>query len=156
MIDIGTVWTIGLAILVLILGILAIHIIRSVVRRLCRNLNVGVTSLIDMCVKVVLYIVMLTMVLDRVGVNSSSIIAFVGGMGIVAGFGLSNQLTNIGAGVLILTLQPFVLGDVVEISGTKGKTEEIGLLMTKIRVSDSLAMIPNAIVMSNKLFNFDR
>jgi len=75
-------------------------------------------------------------------------------IGIIVGFASQRTLGNFVAGLLIAISQPLRLGDKVQVKGTWGVVEEIGLTYTFIRTSDgSRFVIPNESLASEPILN---
>jgi small-conductance mechanosensitive channel len=75
-------------------------------------------------------------------------------IGIVVGFASQRTLGNFVAGLLIALSQPLRLGDKVQVKGTWGVVEEIGLTYTFIRTPDgSRLVIPNENLASDSIVN---
>ena len=75
-------------------------------------------------------------------------------IGLVIGFASQRTIGNVVAGVLIAISQPLRLGDEVEIQGTKGVVEEIGLTYTWIRTRDNdRLVVPNERLASESIRN---
>ena len=75
-------------------------------------------------------------------------------IGIIVGFASQRTLGNFVAGLLIAISQPLRLGDKVQVKGTWGIVEEIGLTYTFIRTSDgSRFVIPNESLASEPILN---
>src|SRR6476619_5979021 len=75
-------------------------------------------------------------------------------IGIVVGFASQRTLGNFVAGLLIAFTQPVRLGDDVEIEGTRGVVEEIGLIYTFVRTeNDDRLVIPNEKLGSDTIRN---
>ena len=102
-------------------------------------------------------IITLLAVLDRFGVETTSIVALLGAAGLAIGLALQGALANVAAGVMILGLRPFKLGDAVDIAGTSGVVEEIGLFITRLKTFDGLAVfLPNSRIWGSEIKNFVR
>jgi small-conductance mechanosensitive channel len=75
-------------------------------------------------------------------------------IGLVIGFASQRTIGNVVAGVLIAASQPLRLGDEVEVEGTRGVVEEIGLTYTWIRTRDNdRLVVPNEKIASDSLRN---
>src|SRR5436190_5661225 len=75
-------------------------------------------------------------------------------VGIVVGFASQRTLGNFVAGLLIAFTQPVRLGDEVELDGTRGIVEEIGLIYTFVRTeNDDRLVIPNEKLASDTIRN---
>ncbi len=74
--------------------------------------------------------------LGNFGVETTSIIAVLGAAGLAIGLALQGTLSNVAAGLMILFLRPFKIGDWVEAAGVSGSVREIGLFTTTIDTFD--------------------
>jgi small-conductance mechanosensitive channel len=75
-------------------------------------------------------------------------------IGLVVGFAAQRTLGNFIAGLLIAFTQPLRIGDLVEVDGTSGVVEEIGLTYTFIRTRDDVRLvIPNEKLASDTIKN---
>src|SRR5438445_2683289 len=75
-------------------------------------------------------------------------------IGLVIGFASQRTIGNVVAGVLIAVSQPLRLGDEVEVEGTQGVVEEIGLTYTWIRTRDNdRLVVPNEKLASESIRN---
>jgi small conductance mechanosensitive channel len=96
-------------------------------------------------------------VLQRFGVETTSLVAVLGAAGLAIGLALQGTLANVAAGVMLLLLRPFRVGDGIQAAGQTGTVREIGLFTT-ILISDDLAYvsIPNAQIFSGVITNNSR
>jgi small-conductance mechanosensitive channel len=75
-------------------------------------------------------------------------------VGLVIGFASQRTIGNIVAGILIAFSQPLRLGDEVEVQGTRGVVEEIGLTYTWIRTRENdRLVVPNERLASETIRN---
>ena len=110
--------------------------------------------------RVVRFVVMgLAMIaaLARLGVQTASITALVGAAGLAIGLALQGTLSNVAAGIMLMVLRPFKVGQGVEIAGTGGTVTDIGLFSTRITTWDGVVVyIPNGTVWGGKIMNFSQ
>ena len=71
-------------------------------------------------------------VLQRLGVQTTSIIAVLGAASLAVGLALQGTLSNVAAGVMLLILRPYRVGDVIDIGGNVGKVQRLDLFMTQL------------------------
>lgn len=103
------------------------------------------------------YIIAGLFILDIFGVNTASLIALMGAAGLAIGLALKNTLSNIAAGIMLLILRPFKVGDFVDASGTVGSVSEINLFTTIFKTNDGLYIAsPNGKVWGGNIKNFTR
>ncbi len=94
------------------------------------------------------------LVIPQVRAVAGGILASGAVVGIVVGFASRSTLGNFVAGILIAVTQPVRLGDRVEIGGTAGTVEEIGLTYTFVRTDDNARLvIPNETLASDTIRN---
>lgn len=102
-------------------------------------------------------VITLIAVLGRFGVQTTSIVALLGAAGLAIGLALQGALSNVAAGVMILGLRPFRLGDAVDIGGTAGVVEEIGLFSTRLKTFDGVVVHqPNSNIWGAEIRNFSQ
>ncbi|NBC26409.1 MAG: mechanosensitive ion channel [Bacteroidetes bacterium] len=107
--------------------------------------------------KVIILIITLLAVLGQFGVQTASIIAILGAAGLAVGLALQGTLSNVAAGMMLLILRPFKVGDAVDIAGTVGVVDEIGLFTTDMHTFDNIGVtMPNSIVWGQEIQNLSR
>ena len=108
-------------------------------------------------VKTLLGIVLALVVLDSLGVQVTSFIALLSVAGLAVSLALQNTLSNIAGGIMILTTQPYGIGDYVSIGGTEGTVDLIRLSSTKlVTIDNKQVTIPNSTVAAATVTNFNR
>ena len=102
-------------------------------------------------------IITLIAVLNQFGVQTASIIAVLGAAGLAVGLALQGTLSNVAAGVMLLFLRPFKVGDFVEAGGASGTVKEVGLLNTELATADNVyIVVPNSAIFSRDISNYSR
>lgn len=76
------------------------------------------------------------MILGAININVAPIIASAGIVGLAIGFGAQSLVSDFLAGLLMLMEDQYGVGDWIDISGTAGTVEEVGLRVTKLRDLD--------------------
>lgn len=147
-----------LALLVFYIGHRMISWVRTLVKRSMERANsdVGVRQFADSALKVGLHILLLVVIANMVGIESTSIAALVASGGVAIGLALQGSLSNLAGGILILILKPFVVGDyIIEDSGkNEGTVKEIQIFYTKLATVDNKTIvIPNGTLANNSLTN---
>ena len=93
--------------------------------------------------------------LNRVGVQTTSLVALLASAGLAIGLALQGSLSSFASGVMILFFRPFMLGDLVQLSGLVGTVEDIGLFQTSLAAADGERIIlPNSSITNNPIINF--
>lgn len=108
-------------------------------------------------VRYAILILVTIMVLGQFGVQTASIIAAIGAIGLAIGLALQGTLQNIAAGIMLLALRPFRIGEYVEVGPIAGTIEEIGLFATRLRSADGVYVLaPNSTLWNQPVRNFTR
>lgn len=146
------------AILILIVGwIVANWIQKRIVRagRKSEKLDETLTTIFGKTAKVIIMVVVVIAVLQQFGVQTASLLAVVGAAGLAIGLAWQGTLSDIAAGIMILILRPFKIGDAVEVAGTSGVIDEIGLVLTRMHTFDNVAIyMPNSDIWGSKIMNY--
>lgn len=96
-------------------------------------------------------------VLAQFGVQTASIIAALGAAGLAIGLALQGTLQNIAAGIMLLVLRPFRVGEYIDTGAISGTIVEIGLFATELRTPDGLyRLAPNSTLWNVPITNFSR
>lgn len=78
-----------------------------------------------------------------------------GAFGVGIGFGLQNIVNNFVSGLIVLFERPVKIGDYVQVGGSTGSVQQIGIRATIIRADDgSEVIIPNANLIANPVINW--
>ncbi|MGX8797315.1 mechanosensitive ion channel family protein [Fusibacter sp. JL298sf-3] len=89
------------------------------------------------------------------GVPMATFITLIGTAGVAIGLALQGSLSNLAAGVLIIALRPFKVGDFIDGGGHSGTITDIGLFYTRMTTVDNRAIIlPNADLSSSSIVNY--
>ena len=93
-------------------------------------------------------------ILDSLGYDVTAVIASLGVAGVAVAFASRKTMADVFGGAHILTAKPFLVGDIVDIDGTTGTVEEIGIRTTRIRDFDGrLITVPNSQVANTEVRN---
>ena len=104
-----------------------------------------------------LLILVFITVLGQFGVQTASIIATLGAAGLAIGLALQGTLQNIAAGIMLLVLRPFRVGEYIETTSVKGFIRDIGLFATEMKTADGLyLMAPNSTLWNTPIINHSR
>lgn len=102
-----------------------------------------------------LFLVVLIAALGQLGIETASFIAVLGAAGLAVGLALQGSLSNFAAGVLIIMLRPFRVGEVVDIAGEIGTVQNIKIFTTELRTGDNkCVIIPNSRVLASNIINY--
>lgn len=155
-------WLPGLvsAIAVLCIGYLAaVWAARGANRLLGRagRLEPTLVPVITATVRYTIMIVISVAALSQLGVQTTSLLAALGAAGLAIGLALQGTLQNIAAGIMILWLRPFRIGEYVDNGSIAGTVREVGLFATTIDTYDGIfRFVPNADLWNAPITNFSR
>ena len=146
------------AIVILVIGWMvagwAAKVTRAAAER-TRWMDATLKPLTASVVRYFLLIVTIVAVLNQFGVETTSVIAVLGAAGLAIGLALQGTLSNVAAGVMILMLRPFKVGDFVEAGGKAGTIKEVGLFGTELATGDNVFIsVPNSAIIGGAITNF--
>ena len=122
----------------------------------CRK---NVINFLDTCLKWVMYVVLVLALLTNFGIDATSIVAFIGSLGLTIGLALQGSLSNLAGGVILLIMRPFEAGDYIKVcsNGIIGTVVEVQIFYTRIRTDENfLALIPNGTLANNDIINYSK
>ncbi len=130
--------------------------VRSGLRRIPR-FDATLRPLAGSVVRYAIVIFTVIAVLQRFGVETTSLIAILGAAGLAIGLALQGTLSNVAAGVMLIFLRPFRRGEKIEADKCVGVVRELGLFRTIIATEDGVFIsIPNAAIFSGTIINYHR
>jgi len=96
-------------------------------------------------VRYFIVIIGLVSVLNQLGVRATSVIAVLGAASLAIGLALQGALANVAAGVMLLILRPYRVGDDVKINNKEGVVTGLDLFSTRLADPDNLVVfVPNS------------
>ncbi len=144
------------AILILIIGRIVAGITRRIVRRVLERARTE-PSIVSFAASLIYLLIMIFTVLAalaKFGIQTASFVAILGAASFAIGFALQGSLANFAAGVLILILRPYKIGDIIETAGVLGTVQAIHLFNTEISTLDNIKVIvPNGQIYGNVIHN---
>lgn len=145
---------------VLVIGLMIAGLVsRGVAKALSKadRLDRSVSNLMASLVKYALWIVVGVTVLTQFGVETTSIIAALGGVALAIGLALQGTLSNVASGVMILVQKPFRVGEAINVGSITAVVQNIGLFTTELKQFDGLfVMIPNNELWNKPIINYHR
>ncbi len=148
-----------IAALILIATVVAAKWVSGVVRRGLSRVrgfrnDPTVLSFATQVARVIVYVIGFIAVLQRLGVQTTSIIAVLGAASLAVGLALQGTLSNVAAGVVLLVLRPYRVGDVIDIGGVSGTVQRLDLFVTQMSNADNhKIVVPNGKVLGDVIIN---
>ena len=138
------------ALIIWVIGRKLIHVAaRFVVRSLRYPFDQTVAAYIGTAVSVMLTIGLILALLGFFGIETTSFAALLAGVGLAIGAAWSGLLANLAAGIFLLILRPFKVGDFISGAGVLGTVDDIGLFVTSVTTLDNV----KTFIGNNKLFS---
>ncbi len=147
------------AIAIIVVGMIVARIISNAVNRVmrARHIDATVADFLSALVRYGVIAFTLIAALGRVGVQTASVIAVLGAAGLAIGLALQGSLSNLAAGVLLVTFRPFRSGEYVDLGGVAGTVLQVQIFSTTLRSADGrMVVIPNGKIIANNIINFSR
>ena len=145
------------AVLMLVLGLLAIRVILRLVKQSLSKtkLERAAVSLVRSLLKVVLYVLLGMMVASKLGIDVTGVVALASVASLALSLALQDSLSNVIGGFLLLSNHPFHSGDYVEVAGQAGTVQTIDITYTKLTTPDNKVIsIPNSAVVASQIVNY--
>ena len=121
------------------------------------KMDKSISSFLMSAFSILYYVALTYTLIGFLGIDVSSISAFLGAAGIVLGFAFKETLGNICGGLIILTFKPFRVGHMIEYKNYIGEVKSIELFYTRIKTpQNELVIIPNGMITSNELRNMTK
>jgi small conductance mechanosensitive channel len=137
---------IGSGVLILLVGWMIAGWAGSAVRKASERTGRVSPTLIPLFAKLTrlaLLLVVIVAALDKIGVETSGLFAALGAAGLAVGLALKDTVADVAAGVVLLVLRPFDVGEAVDIGGTGGTVMAIDILQTKLTSFDGVPIVLN-------------
>ncbi|AJZ91135.1 small-conductance mechanosensitive channel MscS [Cedecea neteri] len=147
------------AVAILIAGMIVARLVSGAVNRLmlARSIDSTVADFLSALVRYGIIAFTLIAALSRVGVQTASVIAVLGAAGLAVGLALQGSLSNLAAGVLLVTFRPFRTGEYVDLGGIAGTVLNVQIFSTTLRTVDGkIVVVPNGKIIAGNIINFSR
>jgi small conductance mechanosensitive channel len=144
-------WKLAGAIAVWIVGGWVIRLLRTAIERtlLAQKVDPTLAGYIEAGANVLLKLLLFIAVLSVLGIETTSFAALLAALGLAIGAAWGGLLANFAAGLFLMVLRPFKVGDMITAGGVTGDVREIGLLVTAVDTVDNIRVY----VGNNKLFS---
>jgi len=147
------------AIAIIIVGMIIARVVSNGVNRLlvARHIDATVADFLSALVRYGIIAFTIIAALGRVGVQTASVIAVLGAAGLAVGLALQGSLSNLAAGVLLVTFRPFRTGEFVDLGGVMGTVQNVQIFSTTLKTADGkIVVVPNGKIIAGNIVNFSR
>jgi small conductance mechanosensitive channel len=143
------------ALLIFLIGKwLAKRVARWIERMMERRMESTVARFVADILNVLLFVFVIIATLSQLGVRTTSLVAILGAASLAVGLSLKDSLANFAAGVLLISLRPFRVGDYVETNSVQGTVKEIKIFATTLISPDNkIVVVPNNSIINAAIVN---
>jgi small conductance mechanosensitive channel len=142
------VWIVGRRLITL-----AVRMTMAAIRR--PSIDETIVTYTGSALSILLDVILVVAILGFFGVETTTFAALLAGIGIAIGTAWGGILGNLAAGVFLVGLRPFRVGEFVTAGGVTGTVTEIGLLATVINTPDNIrTIIGNSKILGDTIQNF--
>lgn len=148
---------IAMALLIFFIGRLVVSMLVNLCSRLMLRTGMDEMLVRFLCsiLRSVLLLFVIIAALSQLEVDTTSLVALLGAAGLAIGLSLQSSLGNFASGVMLIVFRPFAKGDFVEVAGTSGSVDEIGIFTTTLTTGDNKEVIvPNGAIYSSTITNY--
>lgn len=138
-------------------GRLVITAIRRVVLNTLesRRLDPTLIRYISQIVGVALRLVLFVLILGVFGIETTTLAGLLTATGVAIGMAWSGLLSHFAAGVFLMALRPFKVGDEITAGGVTGHVQEIGLFVTTIHTEANICTyVGNGKILGDSIHNY--
>ncbi len=120
-----------------------------------RKIDTTLVKYAEAAASVGLRILLVIIIFSLLGIETTSFAALLAAAGIAIGAAWAGLLAHFAAGVFLVILRPFKVGDAVTVGGVSGTVMEIGLFSTVIDTADNVRVyVGNNAVYSSNIQNY--
>ncbi len=119
------------------------------------GLDPDIVSFLGSLINIALKMLVVLIAASLIGIEVTALVGILAAVGFAVGMALQGNLSNFAAGISIMILRPYRVGDWVEVSEKFGKVENIQIFYTTIVTPGHKTLIvPNGQIMENVITNF--
>ncbi len=146
-----------LALLILAIGYFVTKLVPRPIGAMLKRTNIDPVAVkyIQRVIKVSLWVLIIVMALDKLGVPVTSLLTVLAAVGAAVALAIRDNLANLASGVVLLFTKPFKAGDYVEIGDLGGTVTEIELMQTYLDTPGNMRIaVPNTKMMTETMVNY--
>lgn len=159
LVDDATTWLVRIGSAAAILGggiWLAFFLSRLVRREATKHPRIDATlaGFFALLLRYAILAFVLIAVLQKFGVQTTSLVAVLGAGALAIGLALQGTLGNVASGIMLALLRPYKIGEFVEVNGKEGRVANLDLFFTELATNDGRRVfVPNGQVVTNPIVN---
>lgn len=151
------VFRIVAAIVIFFVGRIVANFISALVKKLMLKAKMDVTlaGFVQHLSFMGIMVFVIIAALNKLGVETTSMVAVIGAAGLAVGLALQGSLANFAAGVMLVIFKPFSVGDFINAAGEMGTVREIQIFNTVLAHPDNRRIVvPNSHITGGSITNF--
>lgn len=145
------------AVVLLIVGRWIAMWIRRMIRRASERADVDPTlsGFLSVAAYWLVLIFVIVAALGIFGIPTASFVAVLGAAGLAIGLAFQGTFSNFASGVMLLLFRPVSVGDYLEVGGTSGTVQSIGIFSTTMNTPDNVrTIVPNSQIFGETIKNY--
>ena len=153
-----TVYDLLISSIIILITIVLLKLVNAFFKRLEKNdkIDIGVAASINKVISYITWVIIISLLLQTIGVNITVLIAGSAALFVGLGFGLQNLFNDFASGLILLFERSLKVGDVVELQdGTVGEVSSVNLRISEIINRDNITiLVPNSKLVNDNVINW--
>ena len=149
-----------LALVIILIALFVGRLTRKIINRAVEkvpSLDQSVGKIFYSIARTFIWLFAVLIILDLFGFNTASLLTVLGAAGLAVGLAMKDSLSNIAAGLMLLLLRPYKVGDYVDCGSVSGTIKEMGLFTTTLSTPDGIFIAaPNSVIFGTPVKNYSR
>lgn len=149
-----------LALVIILVALFVGRLTRKIIMRAVEkvpSLDHSVGNIFYSIARTFIWLFTVLIILDLFGFNTASLLTVLGAAGLAVGLAMKDSLSNIAAGLMLLLLRPYKIGDYVDCGSVSGTIKEMGLFTTILSTPDGIFIAaPNSVIFGTPVKNYSR
>ena len=149
-----------LALVIILIALFVGRLTRKIINRAVEKvpaLDPSVGKIFYSIARTFIWLFAVLIILDLFGFNTASLLTVLGAAGLAVGLAMKDSLSNIAAGLMLLLLRPYKVGDYVDCGSVSGTIKEMGLFTTILSTPDGIFIAaPNSVIFGTPVKNYSR
>jgi len=153
-----TIYSLLIILIIIIATAITMRFLKIIFKRIIANkvLDQGPSWSVFLIIKYFIWVIIIIVTLDTIGVKVSILLASVAALLVGVGMGIQQLFNDLASGIIILIEGNLKIGDIIQLDdGTVGRVLSIRLRTSMIKSRDDIVMIiPNSKFVNEKIINW--
>ena len=146
-----------LTLLIILIALFVGRVVRKIIQGAVAKvpaLDPSVGNIFYSIARTFIWLFAVLIILDLFGFNTASLLTVLGAAGLAVGLAMKDSLSNIAAGIMLILLRPYKVGDYVDCGSVSGTIKEMGLFTTTLSTPDGIFIAaPNSVIFGTPVKN---